>query len=257
MNEYLHTGRRSLDIDSNLDQEFLGSHPNRVEMESFLKERLETAISRHFEDQDPVRYELLNLRIDPSPKMHPPQGWDGFLVTISLRDHDNEGVRGLPKLTIDMASPESLSERSVAEINYRGTEMRVYSLERVTGEKARAYLSTLPAYCRKMKRSRGAVRVKDLYDLARIRRNKPMSDAAFWNVAGSEFRSACESRYVDCFGSDSFKEGWAETRNAYEKSPVIPRDITFDDVDTSISDIADHWLRIGIIPFAFPLEREK
>lgn len=257
LNEYLPTGRKSLDIDSNLDQKFLDSHPDLTERGSFLKERLESAISRHFMDQDPVRYELLNLRIEPSPKMYHPLGWDGFLVTVSLRDRQNEGVRGLPKLTIDIASPESLSGRSVTEMDYRGTKIRAYSLERVTGEKARAYLSSLQTYCRKMKRPRKIARVKDLYDLTKIYHSIPISKISFWDIAGNEFRSACGSRYVDCLGSNSFKEGWAETRDAYEKSPVIPRDATFDDVDTSISDIVDHWQRIGIIPFTFPLEREK
>ena len=253
LNEYLPTKRKSLDIDSNLAEEFLSLYPTRETRESFLKEQFERAISRHFEAQNPVRYELLSLKIGPSPKADHPLRWDGFLITVSLKDRGNEGVRGLPKLAIDVAAPETLSEQSVTEIIYNGVVIRAYSLERVTGEKARAYLSTLRAYCAKMKKPRDAVRVKDLYDLTQIHRKKPVSDTAFWNTAGNEFRLAYESRFVDCSGAASFMEGWEETRAAYEKSPVIPKDIYFEDVTSSIRAISSYWQQTGIIPFAFPL----
>ncbi|MGA2533255.1 MAG: nucleotidyl transferase AbiEii/AbiGii toxin family protein [Candidatus Aminicenantales bacterium] len=255
LNEYLPTKRKSLDIDSNLTDEFLSRFPTQKTRESYLKEQFERAISRHFEAQNPVRYELLSLKISPNPKAAHPRGWDGFLITVSLRDHGNEGVRGLPKLTIDLAAPESLSEQSVAEIDYNGVTIRAYSLERVTGEKARAYLSTLRTYCAKMKRPRDAVRVKDLYDLTQIHRKKPMSGTAFWNTAGSEFRLACKSRFVDCSAAASFMEGWEETKAAYEKSAVIPGDISFEDVTRSIMAISSYWQQTGIIPFAFPLTK--
>jgi hypothetical protein len=257
LNEYLPTKRKSLDIDSNLADEFLSIYPTRETRESFLKEQFERAISRYFEAQNPVRYELLNLKIVPNPKAAHPLRWDGFLITVSLKDRGNEGVRGLPKLTIDVAAPETLSEQSVVEIvvynGVNGVVIRAYSLERVTGEKARAYLSTLRTYCAKMERPRGAVRVKDLYDLTQIHRKKPMSDTAFWNIAGNEFRLACKSRFVDCSEATCFMEGWEETKAAYEKSRVIPRDIYFEDVTSSIRAISSYWQQIGIIPFAFPL----
>lgn len=253
LNEYLPTKRKSLDIDLNLADEFVSLYPIRETRELFLKEQFERAISRHFEAQSPVRYELLGLKIVPSPKADHPRGWDGFLITVSLKDRGNEGVRGLPKLTIDVAAPETLSKQSIAEIVYNGVVIRAYSLERVTGEKARAYLSTLRTYCAKMKRPRDAVRVKDLYDLTQIHRKKPMSNAAFWNIAGNEFRLACKSRFVDCPGAACFMEGWEETKAAYEKSPVIPRDIYFEDVTSSIRAISSYWQQLGIIPFAFPL----
>ncbi len=254
LNEYLPTKRKSLDIDSNLADEFLSLYPTREMRESFIKEQFKRAISRHFEAQNPVRYELASLKIDPSPKKYHPLTWDGFQITLSLKDHEKEGIRGLPKLTIDLAAPETFSEQSVAEMNYNGVVIRAYSLERITGEKARAYLSTLRTYCAKMRRTREAVRVKDLYDLTQIHRKNPISYTAFWNSAGREFRLACESRFVDCSGSDSFMEGWEETRAAYEKSLVIPRDISFDEVNSSIRAISSYWQQIGLIPFAFPLK---
>jgi len=257
LNEYLPTKRKSLDIDSNLADEFLVDHPTRETREAFLREQFERAISRHFEAQNPVRYELMSLKFELSPRAYHPHGWDGFLVTVTVKDHEKEGVRGLPKLTIDIAAPEALSERSVTNIDYRGVEIRAYSLERVTGEKARAYLSTLPAYCAKMGKIRDTVRAKDLYDLAQIHRIKPLSCTEFWKIAGDEFKLACESRYVDCFGLESFRERWEETRAVFEKSPVIPRDISFENVTSSIEAISSYWQRIGIIPFAFPLLKNK
>ena len=254
LNEYLPTKRRSLDIDSNLADEFLSLYPARETRKSFLKEQFTRAISRHFEAQNPVRYELVSLKIDPSPKKYHALTWDGFQITLSLKDHEKEGTRGLPKLTIDLAAPETLSEQSVTEMNYNGVVIRAYSLERITGEKARAYLSTLRAYRAKMRRPREAVRVKDLYDLTQVHRKNPMADTAFWNSAGREFRLACESRFVDCSGSDSFMEGWEETRSAYEKSLVIPRDISFDEVNSSIRAISSCWQQTGLIPFAFDID---
>lgn len=253
LNEYLPTKRKSLDIDSNLDQEFIKIYPTREAKEVFLSEQFERAISHHFEAQDPVRYELLSLSVRPNPKTDHPRGWNGFLITVSIKDNEKEGVRGLPKLTIDVAASESLSDRSISEMDYNGVRIRAYSLERVTGEKARAYLSALQTYCTKMKRSRDIVRIKDLYDISQILRNRPLSDEKFWDIAGSEFRLACESRFVDCSGKRSFLEGWENTRVAYEKSPVFPNDISFDDVTMSITAISDYWERIGVVPFEFPL----
>lgn len=253
LNEYLPTNRKSLDIDSNMANEFLALYPTSDARASFLKEQSERAISSYFEAQNPVRYELQKLNIDASPGRYHPHNWDGFLITISLKDHKYEGIRGLPNLTIDIAAPEDLSAQSIAEIEYSGISIRAYSLERVTGEKARAYLSTLRTYCAKMGRARDTVRVKDLYDLAQILRKRPISNTEFWNTSGNEFRIACKSRFVDCLGISSFMEGWEETRAAYEKSPVIPKAIIFEEAANSITEISNFWQRNGIIPFAYPI----
>jgi len=254
LNEYLPTQRKSLDIDANFVRAFINNFPSRERQKSFLRKHLKQALSRHFETQDPVRFGLSNLQVEPKPRNDHPRGWDAFLITISLTDHEKTGVRGLPKLTIDLAAPESLSENSLSEMSLGGSRIQVYSLERIAGEKARAFLSTLRTYRDKVKRPGKAVRVRDLYDLTRIIRARTISDRTFWNIAGSEFKLACESRFVDCSGVDSFREGWSETSELYKKSPIIPKDIPFEEVTAAISAIANYWRETGIIPFSFPLK---
>ena len=92
----------------------------------------------------------------------------------------------------------------------------VYALHRIAGEKLRAYLTSLPAYRRKMQGGERNFRVKDLHDMARILRARPQGDANFWLEAGREFLLACESRMVDCRGLETFMEDWPQARVRYE-----------------------------------------
>jgi hypothetical protein len=254
LNRRLGTSRMSLDIDANLDVDYAKLHPDREGQRTFLEQQIGKAISRHFESQDPVRYELKRLSIALSPKEQHPREWNAFAITVSLIDHKHVGGRGLPNVTIDVAAPETLSERSIADLDVDGVTIRAYSLERIAGEKARAFLSTLPAYRAKMKKPGEAVRVKDLYDLTRIIRAKPISDTGFWTIAGQEFLLACESRYVDCSGLDSFMEDWAVTRATFNASRVIPKDdCTFEEAEATIVAITEFWRGIGLFPRSFPL----
>lgn len=257
LNHHLETHRKSLDIDSNLDGTFAIQHPDRAGQKDFLEEHVSRAISRHFDSREPVRYELKNLRVDLSPKELHPRGWDAFVIYVSLVDHAYPGVRGLPTLTIDVAAPETLSGDSIAEMEIDGITIRAYTLERIAGEKSRAFLSTLPAYRKKVKKPGEAVRVKDLYDLAQIVRSKPLTDAVFWTTAGREFRIACESRGIDCSGHTSFLEGWPETKKFYQQSPTIPKDISIGEVEAAIAAIVGFWEAIGITPFSYPLPDKR
>jgi len=253
LNRYLSTQRKSLDIDSNLDSDFALQQPEREAQKEFLEKHIKQAIVRHFEAQNPVRYELNGLRIELSPKKAHPIKWNAFEIIISVADRANAGVRGLPTLTMDVAAPETLSENSVSAMEFDGVKIRVYSLERIAGEKARAFLSSLPTYRAKVRKPGEAVRVKDLYDLTRILQSRPLSTEPFWTAAGKEFRLACEARFVDCTGPDSLLEGWAETKELYLKNPTIPKDLTFDEVERSVVSIFSYWREIGVIPFSFPL----
>ena len=157
LNRHLNTQRKSLDIDSNLDSDFALQHPGREVQKEFLEKHVKQAITRHFEAQNPVRYELNSLRINLSPKKSHPRRWNAFEISISLTDRANAGVRGLPTLTMDVAAPETLSENSISEMEIDDVKIRVYSLERIAGEKARAFLSTLPTYRAKVKKPGEAV----------------------------------------------------------------------------------------------------
>lgn len=54
-----------------------------------------------------------------------------------------------------------------------GHVVMAYTLQRIAGEKLRAFLSSLPTYRRQVKTPGEVVRVKDIYDLACILRVAP------------------------------------------------------------------------------------
>jgi len=253
LNHRLGTERMSLDIDSNLDLNFILQFPERADQKAFLEKHIPIAIVRYFERQDPVRYEYKGLKIEPTPRTDHPRGWDAFRVKIKLIDNENEGVRGLPALTIDVAAPETLSDKSIDEIPWNGGNIRAYTLERIAGEKSRAFLSTLPTYRNKVKKPGEAIRAKDLYDLTRILEEVPITEKNFWQTAGDEFRLACESRFVDCSGLESFQEDWKSTKEAFNSDKIIPTDVGFDAIEETLTSIVSFWTGIGIIPFKFHL----
>jgi hypothetical protein len=254
LNYRLGTERMSLDIDSNLDLNFSLQLPDRGDQKAFLEKHIPVAITRYFENQDPVRYEFSGLKVSLTPRADHPRGWNAFLIKINLIDNENADVRGLPALTIDVAAPENLTDRSISEIKWsNGEKIRAYTLERIAGEKARAFLSTLPTYREKVKKPGEAIRVKDLYDLTRILAEKPITDKEFWQTAGEEFRLACESRHIDCFGIESFTEDWKSIEESFESDSIIPTDKTFDEIEKTISTIARFWTEQKITPFEFPL----
>ena len=98
------------------------------------------------------------------------------------------------------------------------------------------------------------VRVKDVFDIARILRERPLHDREFWTAASEEFRFACESRLIDCSGLDSFEEDLATTQSSYENDPTIPKLISFDEAWRSIRDIVVFLESIHIVPFEFPID---
>lgn len=256
LNKHLATERMSLDIDSNLLQAFVSTCPEMEGQAVFLVKIFTAAISKYFNRQDPVRYELSSIKIERTPPADHPLGWDAFKIKINVVDFKNRGVRGLPALTIDVAAPETLTTNSVSEIDLGGHVVNAYTLERIAGEKMRAFLSTLPAYRAKVEKPGEAVRVKDLYDLARITRAKPITNELFWEMAGEEFRLACSSRYIDCAGLLTFKENWVETKRRFETDPMLPKDVPFDEVNNVINDLNRFLSSKKITPFEYPLPEE-
>ena len=112
LNARLGGGRQSLDLDSNLMKSFVDQHPDREYQKSYLERHMKLAITRHFEDQETVRFELRGIRVTSyPPKLHP-MGWDAFKVKLSIDDLTKSGVRGLPGIEIDVAAPEELLEIS-------------------------------------------------------------------------------------------------------------------------------------------------
>lgn len=254
LGQYLVTARRSLDLDSNLASDLSPEYSSREKITAFLSENVTIAIKRHIKAQNPQRYALESIQAGSKQKTSHRRGWDGFHIKIRLSDNQFRGVSGLPSISIDVAAPESLSSFSVKDIEIGDHKIRAYSLERIAGEKARAYLSSLPTYRRKIESDERTARVRDLYDLSRIFKEKPISETKFWKVAGDEFRLACKSRLVDCQGMKSFKEGWLSARVSFDSDPRLPKDIKFAEVEESLSEIVAYWEGMDILPFTFPIE---
>lgn len=245
-------GRQSRDIDSNFLPTFVEEHIDRNQQREFLERELTRAIRRHFERQDPVRYELVQVRVQNHPaKGKHPLGWDAFQIRISVNDASRD-VRGLPVIEIDVAAPEELLGSSISPLRVGSREVSAYTLERIAGEKLRAFLTTLPAYRTKFKKPGNAVRVKDLYDLARILRFYPIEAEVFWQKVAKEFEVACRSRYVDCEGIATFQEAWSVTEKSYA-SGMIPSDIPFQEAAAALDAIVEFIGRQGTLPFSFPV----
>lgn len=251
LNLHLGDSRQSLDIDSNIAPEF-GSAPRDLEaQESFLEQQMVLALRRHFERQNPVRYGLGKIKVDRKPPKGHLRGWDAFLLRIEVKDHSKTGVMGLPMLEIDVAAPETLGPNAVETLTVQKIPARVYALHRIAGEKLRAYLTSLPAYRRKMQGGDREFRVKDLHDIARILRARPISDAKFWNDAGHEFQLACQSRLVDCRSLESFMENWSPARERYETDASL-RNVPFDEAEHALKIVISLLEKQGIFPMEFP-----
>lgn len=246
--------RQSLDLDSNLSLEFADQHHKRQDRIMALKELFTTAFSRYFARQSPVRYKLLSVVIEMNPRTLPhPFGWDGTSVRISVKDFKHAGVLGLPSIEIDVSSPEDLSPESICSLPVSCGVIKAYTLSRMAGEKMRAFLSSLPAYQAKIGRRADSRRVKDLFDLARICRRKPVSDLSFWRLVGEEFRRACKSRFIDCDGLSTFAEDFEETKRRYAEDQTFRGRIPFDEAWETITLVLQFLGDSRIIPFYFPI----
>lgn len=255
LNLHLGTPRRSLDIDSNLRVEYQREMPDLAEQTAWFEDHLKRAIHNHFENQEPVRYQLDAVQVEKNPEAEPhPRGWDGWLATIRITDQRVRSVRSLPALKLDIAAPEDLGPDAVCELPMGEITVNAYALHRIAGEKLRAYLSSLPAYRRKISSRQRPVRAKDLHDLARILEARPIANEEFWLKAAHEFKLACESRLVDCEGPATFHANWDATRAAYESDPALTS-IPWADAEQALSTILDFFSRHPVFPLRFPLEQ--
>ena len=255
LNLRLNGGRQSLDIDSNLTAEFVTRYPDREDQRQFLEHEMKATIRIHFERQVPVRFELANLQVRTHPPKAHPMGWDAFEVRINLNDVTRR-VRGLPALTIDVACPGEILESSVSRIEVGGHMVHAYTLERIAGQKLRTFLSSPPTYRTRANKPGESVRAKDLYDIALIHRHRNLSDEAFWQLAGREFRLACQSRCIDCAGLATFQGAWRVTRTTYAAA-TIPTDITFEETEKTLVEVVRRFESLGIIPFTFPIRAKQ
>jgi hypothetical protein len=96
--------------------------------------------------------------------------------------------------------------------------------------------------------------VKDIYDLACIYNDDPISESGFWEKAGREFEIACKSRFIDCYGKETFEEDLNTTRDAYNKETIIPKNIPFEAAWSKLRLVIGYMEEIKIIPFFYPNE---
>lgn len=251
LNIHLGLGRQSLDLDSNLSARFVQKHPDRQAQREFLEREITRAVRHHFERQEPVKYELTGVKVQTYPAKSDPMGWDAFKVKINVNDLTKH-VKGLPALEIDVAAPEELLDTSIATIEVGGHHAHAYTLERIAGEKLRAFLSSLPTYRAKVRKQGEAVRARDLYDISRIHGVRGLGDVEFWRLVGKEFQIACRSRYVDCLGLETFQEQWGVTQKTYTEA-TIPKDISFEHAEAILVEVVRLLEAEGVVPFAFPL----
>jgi hypothetical protein len=246
--------RASFDIDASLAAITATFSTNPLEQQKF-GEAIADIVAHHFSGQDPVRFELREQRLERRRKIGPhPRGWDVFELNLTVHDFLANPASVPPPLRIDLATPEEMSEHSVSKLDVGGYQVNAITLERIVGEKLRAFLSCLPAYRKKLgERKMPPRRVKDLYDLARIVRRCPLGDLAFWSIAGQEFKLACGSRAIDCAGLRTFHDGWNTTRSEYDVSQMIPADVPFDEVQSALKRVVRLLEDRKIIPFTFTL----
>lgn len=245
--------RQSYDLDAALTSSFVTAFPDREAQRAVLERELSTALSRYFERQDIVRYQLNRITVTLNPRADHPRGWNAFDVAIYLADNTRADTRGIPRLELDVVAQEALGEHAITSLVVDGAPVKVYALHRVAGEKLRAYLTSLRAYREKLRRPGDSIRAKDIYDVAQIVKQRPLSDEHFWRLAGHEFRLACESRFVDCSGRETFEIAEAETASTYRADTTIPKDIDFDEAWVLVMRIVERFEREGVVPFDFPL----
>lgn len=249
LNLHLGENRHSLDIDAAADPGWVEEMGSLDKQEAFLREHLPPAVRRHFERQSPVRFTMEEAKFNRNPAARHPHGWDMLRVRLVIRDHQMASSRGLPPAELEVAAAETYGSDAVEIQDFLGAPAQVYALHRIAGEKLRAYLTSLPEYRAKMQGGTREFRVKDLHDLARILKHRPLREADFWDKAMREFKLACESRYVDCAGPETFKQDWAQAKIRYEQDQHLMA-VPFQEAEAALNAVLEAFSRMG----AFPLE---
>ncbi len=255
LNLHLEESRHSMDIDATAEPTWVQEMGSLDKQEAFLQDHLPQAVRRHFEKQNPVRFTLEHARFERNPVPPHPRGWDMMLVKLVIRDHSLAYVRSLPTAELEIAATESYGPDAVEWRDFFGAPARVYSLHRIAGEKLRAYLTSLPEYRAKMHGGTRDFRVKDLHDLARIMRHRPLESETFWQQVVREFRLACESRYVDCAGPETFLQDWGQAKLRYEQDRHLTP-IPWQEAEDALYCLLERFSVWRVFPLIFPIPKE-
>lgn len=239
---HLSGGRRSKDVDGYLTREFEQQAGTLEERRERIREELRSMLLQSLAllqrtDLSVSRVEVREFRDERTGEVFPE-----FVLVVYLRQEN----RVRPPLPLEL-SPSEPSSQLPQTFALGSASILVQPLERVCGEKLRAFLSSLPSHRRRMGERPHAARVRDLYDLAQVARLRPTVQSPFWEAVSQEFVLACRSRKVECAGMESFAEGWENTRRAYEREPAY-RDIGFDEVHQVLLSLVSVFAAIGVLP---------
>ena len=247
LNLHLGSYRQSLDIDANLRVGVKPSGETASDLAARLERALGTALRTRFDQPEIVRFSLESLTVRPKPRQGHPRGWDGFEALMRVRDGRHAGTRSLPTLEMDIAAPETLGPTALSLVRFKGVDVPACSLERIAGEKLRAFLTSLPEYRAKVSTAPRAVRAKDLHDLARIFREHGTDDRRFWSAVAGEFKLACRDRLVDCAGPATFRQNHERTRVVYQEDRSL-QSIPWEEADASLTRILSLLETMGVFP---------
>lgn len=253
LNAHLKDSRHSGDIDANAATDWAAATPDLENQRNFFEKTIHRTVDRYFERQNPVRFKVTNTRVEKKPKKGHPGNWTAFCVRLTIQDALLTGVSGIPPIEIDIAAPERLGPDAVQTIELLGAPARAYALHRIAGEKLRAYLTSLPEYREKMGGGERSFRAKDLFDLTRILRAKPIIDHGFWTNAANEFVLACQSRLVDCRGLETFMQEWKTAQSIYENDPLL-RAIPFAEAEAALKQICEFLATKSYFPIVLSEE---
>jgi hypothetical protein len=246
--------RASLDIDASFANVAANMvfGPDELEL---VRSLTHAAVTDYFDAQTPVRFVLRHSSVRNRRSSGPhPWGWNVYWLDLTIEDLAATSLSATtPAVRIDIAAPELVSDHSIQRIEVNGRLVKAVTLERMAGEKLRAFLSSLPKYRKKLELKIHPPRAKDLYDLSRICRKRPLDETDFWRVVGTEFRLACQSRCIDCHGIQTFTEQWEETAEVYAKDPTIPDDVPFCEAEGNLRQIVGFLSRDGLFPLTFSL----
>ena len=130
--------RASLDIDASFANVAANASVGQEDLEH-LRTLAATAITNYFDSQEPVRFALARTTIANRRRSgEHPRGWNVYWLDLEVRDLAARNTLGTtPTLRIEIASPELLSEHSIAPISLNGCQVNAVTLERMAGEKLR------------------------------------------------------------------------------------------------------------------------
>lgn len=246
-------GRLSTDLDATLRETIGVGETDRRFLGESIRGSLEHALGRQFAARRDGRFALDGIDLTFLPRKGHPFGWDMFVFRVRVNDARHRGVTGLPRLTLEVAAPEDLGEGSLERHVLSTGAILIYSLERIVAEKLRAFLQSTARHRSMIGSTPRAMRVRDLYDLGEVLRERPGTLKGFWDVVAREFRRACLSRSVSCEGWETFEKERETAASTWERDSTLSGLRDFGDVWSDVYLIVEMLERRGAAKIAMAM----